>query len=141
MTPHQINLVRTTFARLIPVAAEVAAQFYERLFALDPSMRALFRGDMQAQGVKLMKAIGADVEALDQLDRLAPALADLGRRHASYGMQPAHYDMIAAALLESLEAWLGSAFTPETREAWAAAYAALAAAMKSGTQSANTAHA
>ena len=58
MTPQQIALVRDSFAKVVPIKEQAAALFYDRLFALDPSTRALFRGDMKSQGAKLMAAIG-----------------------------------------------------------------------------------
>ena len=52
-------------------------------------------------------------------------LLQLGVRHAGYGVQPAHYDTVGAALLDTLQADLGAAFTPELREAWTAMYTSL----------------
>ncbi|HLP24683.1 MAG TPA: hemin receptor, partial [Acidobacteriota bacterium] len=58
MSPQEIQLVRSSFAQVVPIADQAAALFYARLFELDPSLRALFHGDMAAQGKKLMQAIG-----------------------------------------------------------------------------------
>lgn len=59
MTPHQIHLVRSTFASIAPSAQNVAALFYARLFEIEPTLRPLFRGDLTEQGHKLMQMIGA----------------------------------------------------------------------------------
>ena len=41
--------------------------------------------------------------------------------------QPAHYDTVGAALLDTLQTGLGAAFTPELlREAWTAMYTLVA---------------
>jgi nitric oxide dioxygenase len=130
MTPEQIELVERS-ARLIPPIAEPAAViFYDTLFSLDPALRPLFaHADMHEQGRKLMAAIGFVVANLRRPEALLPAVADLGRRHAGYGVEPAHYDIVGAALLATLEAGLGAAFTPATREAWATAYAIIAEVM------------
>lgn len=130
MTPQQIDLVERS-ARLIPPIAEPAAAiFYDTLFELDPALRPLFaHADMHEQGRKLMAAIGFVVANLRRTEALLPVVADLGRRHATYGVLPAHYDTVGAALLRTLAAGLGDAFTPETREAWAAAYGLVAGAM------------
>ena len=50
--------------------------FYEHLFRLDPALRGLFKGDMQAQGKKLMQMIGAAVGMLDDVPKLMPVLAN-----------------------------------------------------------------
>jgi hemoglobin-like flavoprotein len=132
MTPRQIALVRETFATVKPIADAAAALFYERLFALDPSLRALFKSDMREQGAKLMQMIGAAVAGLDAPEKLAPTLHGLGRRHRGYGVEDRHYATVGEALLWTLAQGLGPAFTDEAREAWLAAYALLASVMKQG---------
>jgi hemoglobin-like flavoprotein len=47
-----------------------------------------------------------------------------------YGVLPAHYDTVGAALLWTLEKGLGPDFTPEVKDAWAAVYGILAGTMK-----------
>jgi len=130
MTPDQIDLIERS-ARLIPPIAEPAAAiFYDTLFALDPALRPLFaHADMHEQGRKLMQAIGFVVANLRRPEAMLPVVAELGRRHAGYGVQPAHYDTVGSALLSTLEAGLGAAFTPATRGAWATAFAMLAKVM------------
>ena len=132
MTPRQILLVQTTFAQVEPIAETAAALFYARLFELDPSLRPLFTTDIQEQGRKLMQTIAVAVRGLDNLDALVPAVRALGKRHAGYGVQDQHYETVAAALIWTLEAGLGDAFTPEVREAWATVYRLLADTMKDG---------
>jgi hemoglobin-like flavoprotein len=90
----------------------------------------MFKGDMKEQGQKLMKMIATAVNGLDRLDSIVPAVQDLGRRHVGYGVRPEHYDTVGAALLQTLEQGLGSAFTPEVKQAWATVYGVLAATMK-----------
>ena len=45
-------------------------------------------------------------------------------------MADKHYDTVGAALLWTLEKGLGTAFTPEVKEAWVTVYALLATTMK-----------
>jgi nitric oxide dioxygenase len=130
MTPEQIRLVQDSFAKVAPIAEPAAAMFYERLFAIAPETRPLFaRADMTAQGRKLMQAIGQVVAALRAPEAVLPALRDLGRRHAGYGVQPGHYATVGAALLWTLEQGLGEAFTPAVRQAWEAAYGVVSTTM------------
>ena len=126
MTPEQIQLVRNTFAKVAAIEDRAAGLFYRRLFKLDPSLRPLFKGDMTAQGGRLMSALACLVGSLDQLERVLPALRELGRRHAAYGARPEHYASVGEALIGTLEEGLGGAFTRETRRAWVDAYAGLA---------------
>jgi methyl-accepting chemotaxis protein len=112
--------------------AEVAAElFYNRLFELDPSLKPLFKGDLQEQGRKLMAMLKTAVRGLDNLDKLVPAVEGLGRRHAAYGVKPAHYDTVAQALLWTLEEGLKESFTADVKAAWITVYGVLADTMKS----------
>jgi hemoglobin-like flavoprotein len=129
MTPRQVALVQESFAKIIPIRAQAAALFYNRLFAIDPSTRPLFRGDMKSQGAKLMAVIGAVVKSLDRIDTILDDLRTLARRHHRYGVREEHYASVGAALLWTLEQGLGFDFTPDVREAWATAYDLLSGAM------------
>ena len=130
MTPQQISLIQTSWASVLPIQDTAAGLFYQRLFALDPAVRPMFKGDMQEQGRKLMKMLGTVVNSLTRLDELVPVAQDMARRHVGYGVQAQHYDTVGAALLWTLEQGLGSAFTDDTRDAWATAYGTLAGVMK-----------
>lgn len=129
MNDKQKMLVRASFEKVLPIAETAAELFYGRLFELDPSLKHMFKGDMREQGRKLMSAIQLVVAGLDRLDKIVPAVQHLGRRHAHYGVQPEHYQTVATALLWTLEQGLGDAFTPETKDAWVAAYTILAETM------------
>jgi hypothetical protein len=47
MSPEEIQLVRTSFKLVLPIAGDAATLFYGRLFELDPSLRPMFHGDMR----------------------------------------------------------------------------------------------
>jgi len=132
MTPHQIHTIRKTFALIEPRAEVMALIFYQRLFALDPSLRLLFRGNIEEQGRKLVQMLGTAVGLLDQPFALEPSLEALGRRHAGYGVEERHYDIVSKALLDTLEECLGSAFTRDAMDAWAAVYGIVATSMQRG---------
>jgi nitric oxide dioxygenase len=76
-----------------------------------------------------MQTLTVVVKGIDRLDGLVPAVQALGRRHAGYGVRPAHYDLVGSALLWTLGQGLGDAFTDDVRDAWAQAYGTLAAVM------------
>ena len=130
MHPTQAKLIRESFAQIEPRAAIAALMFYQRLFALDPSLRGLFQRDIEEQGVKLMQALRFAVSALDNPGELQPVLESLGRRHVYYGVKEQHYETVSAALMGALEYVLGPAFTPEVKEAWQAIYNHMADTMK-----------
>jgi hemoglobin-like flavoprotein len=130
LTLAQKTLVQETFATVATIADDAAALFYRRLFEIDPSLQQMFQGNMAEQRKKLMQMLTVAVKGLDHLDQLVPAVQALGRRHAIYGVADAHYDTVGAALLWTLRKALGTAFTPEAREAWATVFGLLATTMK-----------
>jgi hemoglobin-like flavoprotein len=130
MTPEQIILVKSSWAKVVPIAPTAAKLFYGKLFDLDPALRPLFKSDMEEQGKKLMRMVGTAVNGLDRLDEIVPAVKVLGTRHAGYGVTDAHYDTVGEALLWTLGQGLGDAFTPETEAAWTKVYGLLADTMK-----------
>ena len=129
MTPRQIELVRSSFALVEPIADTAAQIFYRRLFDLDPTLRGLFAEDLTQQRRNLMQTLAVVVRGLDRLDTLTPAVEALGRRHTTYGVQVEDFETVGAALIDTLEEGLGEAFTGETRAAWCAAYAILSSVM------------
>lgn len=131
MTPIQIELVQSSFAKVTPIADTAATLFYNRLFELDPSLKSMFSGDMDEQGAKLMKMIGVAVNGLNNLDALVPAVKALGERHLGYGVQNSHYNTVGEALLWTLDYALKDEFTKETEEAWTLTYQTLASVMMS----------
>ena len=134
MTPKQIALVQDSWKQVLPVADAATALFYSRLFTLDPSVRALFKGDMKEQGRKVMNMITFAVNSLTRLESIVPGVQALGRRHAGYGVEDRHYAVVESALLWTLKEGLGSEFTPEVEDAWRTAYGVLASTMKQSTE-------
>ena len=130
MTSNEIALVQETWKKVLPIADTAAELFYNKLFALDASIKPMFKGDMKEQGRKLMTMIGTAVAGLNRLDQIVPAVQDLGRRHAGYGVNDGHYDTVASALLWTLEQGLGDAFSPDVKQAWVTVYTTLAGTMK-----------
>jgi len=129
LTREDCRLVQASFAEIAPIASEVAATFYRRLFELNPSLVSLFKTDMQLQGVRLMEKLAVAVQGLEDLPSIAPLVGALGRRHAGYGVQPDDYDVAGEALLGALGEAFGPAFNSELRNAWSAAFRALSTEM------------
>ncbi len=130
MTPEEIKLLRQTFALVEARGTIAALTFYQRLFALDPGVRPLFRGDIENQGKKLMVSLRFIVDSLETPKVLIPALESLGRRHFGYGVRDEHYDTVGSALLDMLQSVLGDGFGARERSAWALAYSTVAGVMK-----------
>jgi methyl-accepting chemotaxis protein len=121
--------VQDSWQKVAAIAPQAAELFYQNLFAADPSLKPLFKGEMPEQGKKLMQMIGAAVGKLNDLPTLVPILQGLGKRHAGYGVEDSHYQTVGAALLKTLGQGLGADFTEEVKEAWTAVYTVMADVM------------
>ena len=132
MTPEQIELVQRTWRAVLPVGDTAAELFYGKLFSLDSEVRGLFRNDMVEQGRNLTAMISVAVGSLSRPERIRLAVRQLGERHAAYGVERRHYELVGISLLWMLEKCLGEAFTPEVKDAWRATYAFLTDAMLIG---------
>ena len=133
MTREQRALVRESWLKCQPTLRQAGAQFYERLFVLDPTVRQLFAAtDMAEQQRKLIAMLNRIVGLLDRPDELVPSVTALGHRHGGYGVKDAHYETVGSALLWVLQQGLWEEFTPAVREAWTEAYLLSATLMRGG---------
>ena len=76
MNLMQVQLVQDSFKAVIPIQEQAADLFYGRLFELDPSLRAMFKGDIEEQGRKLMKTLATVVRGLGNADEILPVIRD-----------------------------------------------------------------
>ncbi len=129
MNKRTVKLVQDSWKKVTPIAPQAAELFYQNLFAADPALKPLFRGDMTEQGRKLMQMIDAAVGKLNDLETLVPVLQGLAQRHDGYGVKKKDYQTVGTALLTTLEGGLGKEFTAEVKEAWTAVYGLMADVM------------
>ena len=136
MTPEQIEMVQSSWKKVIPIREQAAELFYGRLFELDPKLESLFSGDMKDQGRKLTTMIATAVNGLNDLESIVPAVQDLGKRHVGYGVSAEDYDTVGAALIWTLGQGLGDEFNGELESAWVTTYGILADTMKTAASTA-----
>jgi hemoglobin-like flavoprotein len=129
MDTKTIDLVQASWAKVVPIKEVAGKLFYDNLFEADPSLRPLFKGDMEQQAAKLVLMINAAVNKLNDLGTLVPILQQLGQRHETYGVLPAHYATVGAALLKTLGQGLGGEFTDEVEQAWTDVYGVMVGVM------------
>jgi NAD(P)H-flavin reductase/hemoglobin-like flavoprotein len=130
------QLVRQSFARVVSDSATAMEYFYARLFIISPDVRALFPTSMMAQRERLFSALRRLVWTLDGEPERAELLTRLGRDHRRYGVLDRHYEAFCIAMRDTLECYLGDAWTAETSSAWQDALEFFAAGMKAGAAAA-----
>jgi NAD(P)H-flavin reductase len=129
LTGPAVDAIRSTFAIVAEAGDAVPGYFYGQLFARQPRLRAMFPAAMDAQRDRLVKALVRVVESLTTPEEMAAYLAQLGRDHRKYRVDPAMYEVVGAALLATLRRFAGTAFTPAAEQAWTDAFAAVSALM------------
>lgn len=133
MEVSQVELVQSSFAKVVPISDQAGELFYTHLFEVAPSFRPLFKNDMTTQRRKLMSTLAIAVEGLGNPEAIIPTVQKLGRSHAGYGVKAKYYETVGETLLWTLEQGLGKDFTPSVRAAWAEAYRFLSEIMKEAT--------
>ena len=130
MTPDQARLIKESWNSVASIADSAVAQFYNRLFEIDPTTRPLFHATtMPEQRRKVIQALSLAVQSADNLAALTPVLQHLGRSHQGYGVSAEQYQSVGAALLWTLERGLGPQWTPAMAAAWTELYGSISAVM------------
>ena len=130
MDAHSVALVQQSFEKVAPLGDKVPQIFYDELFALDPSLRSMFKSDMTEQRKMVLGFEHGRPLASHRPETIIEPVRALGKRHVGYGVKPDHYPIVGAALLNTLAKGLGDEFTPELRRAWVEAYTTLSGIMK-----------
>jgi nitric oxide dioxygenase len=134
MTPSQKILVQISFDQLLSHSKEAARQFYQRLFLLDPTMKAFLPSNPLEQSRTLFYLLRLAVSGLDHFHQLIPALRLQGRQLAQNGLSFKDYETFREALFYTLSQTLGADFTQETEEAWMQAYRLFVGVMSEATR-------
>lgn len=114
-----------------------------RAFELEPEIKAVFQlsdiDDVKAHP-KFLSHARAMVDMTDcavsflgpDLDPLAEDLMDLGKRHASYGVQPDHLPVMEKSIMYAIEELVGNKVTREDRNSWQTVFHYLITHMRKG---------
>ena len=132
-----LSSLETSFDLVAPRGDELMDVFYARLFAAAPGVRPLFAGtNLQRQKGMLLGALVLLRKSLRDLDRIVPALREMGARHVRYGARPEHYPVVGEVLIASMGDVAGDAWRPEYERAWAVAFDVVAGVMLEGAAAA-----
>ena len=129
-TAEEAAAVKAAFARLIPQSDALAESVYRNLFAQAPYARSLFAPSMDEQYYKLIQMLGLMVEVVDDPERFAAECRASGERHRMYGARPAHYEVLAEALVAALREVASP--SPEEEALWVRLYVGAATLMTEG---------
>ena len=103
-----------------PSEQRFSDRFYETMFSRFPELKDKFTGVILAhQGALLMSALGVIAQSNGKVrPSVAEYLKVLGHRHHHRGIDADDYAKFEAALLETLESYLGNRWTDDLERQW-----------------------
>ena len=132
MTSDERQLLRESWERLHPHADRLALAFFDRLYALEPDCRGIVAGTSLATQFIRFGRMLAELTTLhiDDPQKFVRVTAELGRRHAAYGVRDEHYWAVEDAFTTMLDVAPACCQTPDVRAAWREAYELIATIMR-----------
>lgn len=138
MNPAAAARIRESFLGFAPRLDALVEDFYVRLFAGRPAIRAMFPQDMTRQRVQMAASLALIFRNLDCLDVLERPLMELGAAHARWGVKPEHYLLVRDVLLEAIAHAAHPVWGHQLREDWRDGLGRVAALMLKGAAAAAT---
>jgi nitric oxide dioxygenase len=126
LSQETIIAVKETIPLINQESENVTTRMYEILFSKYPETKPLFVKADKDQHKKLAGAIAAFAANIDNLAVLGSAVEKMAQSHVMTQVKPAHYPMVADALITAMGDVLGEAFTDARKNAWVEAYTFLA---------------
>ncbi|MBD0863676.1 oxidoreductase [Gordonia sp. zg691] len=113
---HTLHQLRTVVNRH---PDRFVTNVYTRMFAVDPDLRDLFGVSMAAQRVAFHRVIDHVLEAIPAESghaELVEFLAQLGRDHRKFGVEPEHYHVMYGALMGEFAELMAGYWDAETEQ-------------------------
>lgn len=130
LTAEQRAIVQSTVPLLEAGGEALITHFYQRLLGEHPEVRALFNSSHQQSGAQpraLAFSVLMYAKHIDKLENLGNLPAQIINKHVALQVQPEHYPIVGACLLQAMREVLGAEIATDTViAAWAAAYQQLA---------------
>jgi hemoglobin-like flavoprotein len=133
----QVELLRSSFARIVELSPKVTHRFYQILFERYPQAKRLFgRHSLAKQEKMLAEALVAVLDHLEDAPWLSGTLRALGGKHAGYGVTDEMYAWVGESLISTFAEALDEEWTQELQSAWVVAFSAIAGLMQAGAREA-----
>ena len=131
MTPEAIGLIKASYAQVAATPRQLAARFYDELFAAAPNLRPLFPRDLTTLQGHFEAALALVVRNLEEMNALHQSLRDLGAQHVHWGARPEDYVTAREALVAAVGS-LSPAWDSTLERHWRAAVTAIVVPMLEG---------
>jgi hemoglobin-like flavoprotein len=131
MTSEAIGQIKSSYAAVTAKPRQLAARFYDELFAVAPNLRPLFPSDLTLLQGHFEAAIALVVRNLDDMSALRDSLRDLGAQHVHWGARPEDYVIAREALVAAIGA-LSASWDRTLERHWRSAVTAIIVPMLEG---------
>ena len=129
LTPHQLELIKSTVPVLQQHGVALTSCMYNRMLRDNPELRQVFNLGHQRTGrqqASLAASVLAYAQNIENPTVLSNAVAHIASKHVSLGIRAEHYSVVGHHLIEAIKEVLGLKDGDELVEAWAKAYGQLA---------------
>ncbi|GGY84560.1 flavohemoprotein [Cellvibrio zantedeschiae] len=129
LSAEQIQIVKSTVPLLESAGVAITEHFYKRMFKANPELMNIFNMSNQVNGKQqfaLFSAVASYAKHIDNLGALGAMVERVAHKHASFMIEPAHYDIVGHHLIGTLKELAPQEFTEPVAEAWTQAYNMLA---------------
>ncbi|EFY91059.1 hypothetical protein J3459_011988 [Metarhizium acridum] len=129
LTYSQCQKIRATVPALNARGEEIIASFYQSLLRGHPELRSYFNTANQLNKLQpkaMSSLIIQFANNVSHIYELIPKMERICQKHCSVGVQPHHYKIMGAYLLEAFTGILDPSMTPDAKMAWNNAYWMLA---------------
>lgn len=103
LTQSDLDILRRSALFVRESRNASTAAFYATLFRKAPELRSMFPQESTDQERKFAATLVVAVNSMSDWASLKPVVEALARRHVGYGVSAAHYDLVGAVLIETLE--------------------------------------
>jgi nitric oxide dioxygenase len=135
LTDKEIKLIKQSWHKLDGIDPVLIGEvFYRKLFLDLPEVRKLFTTSREIQSQKLWDMLSLIVARLERMHELSNEIANLARRHVTYGVKEEYYKYVGTALIWMLNQALGDDWNDELQSAWENCYRELSATMIAATK-------
>lgn len=126
MMHAQIDIVQSTWQKILPFREDIATLFYKRLLDLEPEFGRLIKGDMQDHVNKVTLMLDFAILNLDQLEKVLPMISVISNEYVQCNLDS---NTVRNTLILTLEQRLGDTFTLKVRGDWIQFYDLLVGVM------------
>jgi nitric oxide dioxygenase len=118
MTLDTMNHVRESYKLLVADGEKLAELFFDKLFAKEPSLRAMLPKDEWMRTRDLLTGLGTLVKNLHRLSAINHVLMDFGAQAQRQGVLPQHYGLARGAMIETMAELMGEQWNDELELDW-----------------------